>query len=134
MSARPALPAWLVVAPRPLSVPICVTAGCDCECDDAVSVLLHWVNSHGAPYVVSCQDCEWREDWEWDDGRSDQFSYDAAGICRTCGGSGWKRCTTLEESPWVIDSFTHTLARIDSMFLRQAPDEGGDCASHSWTA
>jgi hypothetical protein len=97
----------------------CTHPLCDCFCIDAIGVVTHWHDTGGAPYDVPCPDCEWRDDWE--DGRSDQFSYDAEGICRTCEGSGLKTLKTLEESPWIIDGFTYAMAGLERMFL--GPDD-----------
>ena len=87
--------------------------------DDAVGVLLHAIdNGPNAPYTVPCAHCEWRDSGEWEPPRDDQYSYAPDGaICPVCKGTGLEERAGIDESPWVIDSFTRCCAEIDRMWI-----------------
>jgi len=86
------------------------------HCEDGVAVLLQWVETGGAPYWVPCGGCTWSEE----QGPDLQHSMGADGQpCTTCGGTGWKGCATLADSPWVIDDFTVTCANLQLLWLGQ---------------
>ena len=79
-------------------------------CEDAAAVLVHWVESKGSPYSVPCGDCTWDEE----QGDDLQHSLGPDGKpCSTCGGTGWRDCTSLSDSPWVIDDFTAVCANLN---------------------
>lgn len=89
----------------------------DPYCEDAVAVLIHWQDTNGAPYWVTCRECEWDGD-----GPDPQHSHGPDGLpCSTCGGTGWKSCSTLEDCGWAVDEFTVHCARIHRLWRN--PDE-----------
>ena len=84
----------------------------DHECECAVEVLMRWQETNGAPYQVPCQVCTWEDG----DGQFSRLDAPGRPICPSCHGTGWQTCTTLEESPWVIDDLTARLASIHRLW------------------
>lgn len=85
----------------------------DRYCVDAVEVLACW-REHTGPFYVPCPVCMGGDTLHLDaDGCSLDLSTMA--VCG-CGGTGWKVCVSLADSPWVVDSFTLDLLALHEVW------------------
>ena len=83
------------------------------EAEDAVAVFLHFYQHPSRPLQVVCPSCDWQDG----DGQFSRIAVEGDRvICPDCHGTGWQTISKMEESPWVIDSFTVDLAKIHMLW------------------
>ena len=83
------------------------------EAEDAVGVLLHFLEHPGQPCQIPCLSCSWQDG----DGQFSRVEVDGLRtVCPHCHGAGWVTIRSAAESPWVIDSLTLACAKLHLMW------------------